>query len=166
MPATENRQGHAGEAERLLIADADWRTGVVTHVNQEKKLTAVQIGRDDMVLLLHPQFPETATWAPGQPVRMAVEWNESRDRWQGLAVELSEDPPSAAFCRSFEGTLKQNADQRFAFVHPDGIFCPESVLHSVPEPRNGACVRGVAVLAYNAGRGEYGWKAVVVSPGA
>lgn len=154
---------HARKATALLMADADWRVGVVAHINDAKRLTAIKMGADDMVMLLHPQYPDAAAWDIGQSVRVAVDWDKANNRWQALAVETTPEMPDPAFCRLFTGRLEVNPEQRFAFVQPDGIYCSGELLQLLAEYRDGMSVQGMAILARKPQGGNYGWKAIRIA---
>lgn len=151
---------HAPKADTFVLRDSPSKTGVVTGVNTDKELTAIKIGKDEVVLLLHRTFPEVAALKPGQPVKVWAEWDAKRERWNALGYEPCEHFPDSAFCKDFSGTLKRPAGRDFGFVEPRDIFCPPPVLSALSPDQGEVPVRGVAVLDYSERRQDYGWKAV------
>ncbi len=166
-PLTDNKAlyaAHAPQAEECLWRDHPAYAGVVTEINRDKELTAIKIGKDDVVLLLHHKLPNAAELDPGQAVSVWAERDERHARWNALAFECGDALPKADFCKAFAGTLKRAAGRDFGFVQPEDIFCPPPVLTGLSPDQDDVSVTGVAVLDYSERRGAYGWKAVRLVP--
>ena len=149
---------HAPKADAFVLRDSPSKVGVITGVNSDKELTAVKIGKDEVVLLFHRTFPEVAALEPGQPVKVWAEWDAGRERWHALGYEPCERFPDSAFCKVFSGTLTRPVGRDFGFVKPGDIFCPPPVLSGLPPDQGEMPVKGVAVLDYSERRQDYGWK--------
>lgn len=136
------------------------RIGVVRHVNAEKGVTAVALGRDEFCLFHHDRFPEMARADIGMAVAVKVRHDEKRDILRALAWEKTDKRPAASFCKVFEGSVEVNDGGRFGFVSHE-VYVPLELIEQVGLA-NADRVRGVAVSELNKKKNEYGWRALTV----
>lgn len=137
------------------------RVGVVRHVNAEKGVTAVALGRDEFCLFHHDRFPEMAKIAPGVTVAIKVRHDEKRDILRALAWNRTEDSPSSSFCKEFEGIVEVNDSGRYGFVNHGIYVSPELIEQS--GLANGDTIKGRAIAELNKKKNEYGWRAITAN---
>jgi tetratricopeptide (TPR) repeat protein len=134
------------------------RIGLVRHVNSEKGVTAVALGRDKFCLFHHARFPEMARADIGMPVAVRVWHDKKRDILRALTWEKTDKRPAASFFKVFEGSVEVNDGGRFGFVNRE-VYVPPELIEQVGLA-NATRVRGVAVSELNKKKNEYGWRAL------
>jgi tetratricopeptide (TPR) repeat protein len=138
--------------------------GVVEHVNAEKGVTAVVLGRDECCLLHHDRFPEMASAEIGASVAVKVRREEKRGILRALAWETTDMQPSTSFCKCFEGSIEVREGRPFGFV--DDVFVSPKLIDQVGLA-DADRARGLAVLELKKkrdrfGRSQCGWRALAV----
>lgn len=136
------------------------RIGVVRHVNDEKGVTAVALGRDEFCLFHHDRFKDMAEAAVGMAVAVKVRHDEKRDILRPLAWEKTDKRPSTSFCKGFEGSVEVNDGGRFGFVNHE-VYVPSELIEQ-DGLANADRVRGLAVCELNKRKNEYSWRALTV----
>lgn len=101
--------------------------------------------------------PALKALGPGTVCELAVSIREGK-AFAVLAFSVLTDGNLPSFARDFAGTLQLPEGRRFGFVE-GGVFVPDSLVGKV---ENGACVRGVAVRAFDRVKSKVGWKAVTL----
>jgi len=153
-PVVVSARKRAGESWDVVPS----RIGVVRHVNIEKGVTAVALGRDDFCLLHHDRFAEMADAAVGMAVEVKVRRDEKRNIILPLAWEKTAQTPPASFCKDFEGMIEMVDGGRFGFVSHE-IYVPAALIKE-NGLSNGDTIRGLAITELNKKKNEYGWRAL------
>lgn len=136
------------------------RIGVVRHVNPEKGVSAVAVGRSEFCLFHHDRFPEMAEINLGKTVAVKVRRDKKRNILRPLAWELTDRTPCTSFCKRFEGSIELNGSGRFGFVDHE-IYVPFELIDQCGL-ENYDFVRGLAISELNKKKNEYGWRALTL----
>jgi len=136
------------------------RIGVVAQINQEKNLTVIALNKDDVCILHHDRYPESASLQPGMVVEIGLRHDDKHNAWRPLYFRGSDKPMPTSWCRTFQGVIDKRDEQPFGFVRPD-IFCPPDLLQETGAT-NGQAVKGVALMEFNKKKAKYGWRALTL----
>jgi hypothetical protein len=138
----------------------------VRHINVEKGVTAVALGRDEVCLFHHDRFPEMARAEIAMAVAVRARQDGRRGILRALAWEKTEKRPSASFCRAFEGPVEVIEGGGFGFINHEIFVPPDLIIQT--GVTSGDRVRGFALLEKRPKEGEYGWRALTAgkAPGA
>lgn len=134
------------------------RIGVVSHVNAEKGVTVVTLGRDECCLFHHDRFPEIGEVGIGTSVAVKAGYDQNRRIFRALTWEKTDTRPSASFSKDFEGKIEVDEGGRFGFVNHE-VYIPPALIDDVGLA-NADRMRGLAVLELNKRRNQYGWRAL------
>lgn len=132
------------------------QVGLVKHVNTEKGITAIALGKSEHCVVRHDRIPATASLRAGQAVAVRMRVDRQTDRIIPLTVEETSEAPSPVFARAFEGPLKRLPNGP-GFV--GDVYIPYSFLEEIPEEAD-VRIGGQAVLEWNARKKTHGWRAV------
>ncbi len=146
------------EAEPWDIIDP--KIGVVQHVNRDKGVTTVVLGRDVFCLFHHDRFPQMRTIGPGVVVAVKSRLDEKRNMLRALSYSVTDETPPSSFCKHFVGRLTVNDSGRFGFVNHD-VYIPGHLIEKV-KLASGDSIHGTAILELNKPKNEYGWRALAV----
>lgn len=137
------------------------KIGVVRHVNEEKGVTSVALGRDAFCLVHHDRFPEMKCIPPGTIVAIKAQHDDRRDMLRALSFSITEETPPSSFCRQFAGRLSVNNSGLFGFADHD-VYVPGELI-GPNGLTDGDLIKGLAVMEFNKKRSQYGWRAVLVA---
>ena len=132
--------------------------GVVKHINRDKGVTSVALGRDAFCLFHHDGFPAIQSVALGTVVAVKTRHDEKRDILRALSFAATDEDPPSSFCRQFAGRLSVNDGGRFGFVDHD-IYVPGELIDPNGLTDNDL-IKGLALMDFNKRRNQYGWRAV------
>lgn len=147
----------AAGAESLLYLDLPVCTGVINHVDYEKKTAWFIAEGKKSGSFKYERFG----WIP-KPGCVAELKLEERTGRNGKylhvchAVRSAAPPPEELF-RKFSGKVRKRDDRPFAMAGE--VFIPPLLVSQV-QPADGAAVSGTAVLSYNRKKERWGWSAV------
>jgi hypothetical protein len=163
------RQDQAMEHPSVMAFESrvgtDWdllpeRAGIVLSNSDERGLTIIYLGGDEVVFLYHDRLPEVQAYEVGEFVKVRVIWNERSARFKWLTVALDLTPSPVAWCREFADSVRLSANGGFGFA---GDVFIQPGLVSEQGVTDGCQVRGRAILRKKPNRGELGWQAVTVA---
>jgi len=107
----------------------DPQIGVVKHINNDKGLTTVALGRDAFCLFHHDRFPAIRSIDLGTVIAVKTRHDVKRDILRALSFEPTDRDPPSSFCRHFGGRLCVNESGRFGFVDHD-VYVPGELIDS------------------------------------
>jgi len=132
--------------------------GVVKHINRDKGVTSVALGRDAFCLFHHDRFPAIRSVELGTVVAVKTRHDAKRDILRALSFAATDQDPPASFCKQFAGRLSVNDGGRFGFVDHD-IYVPGELIDPNGLTDNDL-IKGLALMDFNKRRNQYGWRAV------
>ena len=135
------------------------RIGLVKHINSEKGITAVALGKRDFCLIPHSRFDDVSSFSNGDAVAIRVRKDRKRDQLVPLTIEKTDAIPSNEFAGKFTGRLKVHTNGRFGFV--EDIYVPHALLELLTVS-DGEVVSGQSICEWNSRKNEYGWRAVTI----
>ncbi|OVE73936.1 hypothetical protein BVX94_02355 [bacterium B17] len=135
-------------------------TGIIKHVNYDKGITNVVLGRDDFCLLHHDKFADIKTEQPGTAVQVKITKDEKRGILRAHAWQLTTELPDESFCKEYSGVLEVHESGRFAFIDHDVFIAGKHIEgHALS---TGDEVQGKALLELNKKKNQYGWSAITI----
>jgi tetratricopeptide (TPR) repeat protein len=137
--------------------------GLVTHVNQERGLTSVALGKSTFCLVHHDRFPEVLGYKAGDALGLRSRRGTPGERPIPLSVEPTTSKPEADFARSFRGKIRISKTPKglFGFVHD--VYISQGFLKELDIKKTDVEVCGQAVCEWNNRKSEYTWKAVSIN---
>jgi len=136
----------------------DPQIGVVKHVNRDKGVTTVALGRAAFCLIHHDRFPAIQSIDLGTVLAVKTRHDKRRDILRTLSFEETDHDLPSSFCKQFAGRLSVNDGGRFGFVDHD-VYVPRELIGSAGLT-NDDHIKGLALMDFNKRRNQYGWRAV------
>ncbi|OAN89978.1 DUF7017 domain-containing protein [Sulfitobacter geojensis] len=133
------------------------RIGVIDHINHERSLLHVVVGRniDGTCPIAH--FSGEARIGVAVSVRLAQHRGKNGVRTRILSISCTDQPPATDVCRTFHETV-EITDKGFGFTLSD-IFIPPNIVRAA-DIETGDLIEGIAVASYDKKRGKWGMKAI------
>lgn len=135
--------------------------GVVSHVNDAKKIVHVTTSKQEFCLLHYDRFPEAANLTLGTFVEIKMMKDTKRNRNQAVSFRVIEKLPKGSdYYKAFDGYVRINKGNAFGFVD-DHYVSPALIQEFSLEDLNH--VSGFSVCEWNDRKGKYTWKVIRIN---
>lgn len=148
--AVEPRQGVAWDV-------VPSRVGVVTHVNMEKRITHVVLGRKEFEMLQHDRMPEASELMAGDYVALQMLFDRKQEKDRVVHYRKTTQAPDADFCRPYKCALRLCNGNTFGFA--GDIYVHRRLIEG-NGLTDGQTMSGTAVCEWNERKNSFTWSAV------
>lgn len=153
---------HKETAEEILYHDTPEQIAVVEFVNADKKILNFIINKSKYGFFKYDRFLDYAQ--TGEVIKIRLEEDPKANSqinegkfYKALSVRKVKEEPDKEVLRSFEGAIRKNENQSFAFV--DDIFIEPSLVKTLALQDN-TNIAGQAIISFNKKKDSWGWKAI------
>ena len=150
-------------AEKILTSDIKPDVGVIIGLNEEKSIAHIRVSKE---VTSHFKYYKNNPPKPGDVFEFKLQLIEGKNNsyYKVVDVDKTNSKPDPGIYKKFDGMIRLKKDKNnntFGFV--EDVFIPPPVIDNyISTIIDDQDVIVTAVLDYNNGKDEWGWKAVLL----